>query len=69
MKEIYTVKGTLVKGNGYSYNLNNKHDAQKLCDTLNTYAEKDNLQKYIVKIMMDISILQHDINTLKEALE
>ena len=36
-ESAYTVTGTRVKGQGYSYNLTNKIDAIKLCETLNTY--------------------------------
>ena len=33
----YKVTGTRVKGQGWSYNLTNQKDAERLCNTLNTY--------------------------------
>ena len=72
-----------VYGKGQSYNLHNNITAETLQNTLNQYETKiqevqtqintqnnqQEIQTYLVKILMDLSILKHDINTLKEALE
>ena len=72
-----------VYGKGQSYNLHNNITAETLQNTLNNYENKihelqtqintqnnhKQIQAYLVKITMDLSILKHDIDTLKEALE
>ena len=72
---IYTIKGTLVKGKGYSYNLNNKHDANHLCERLNNYEktiqQNNNLDlvlKQLTQIQMSVKILEHEINKVQETL-
>jgi len=72
---IYQVQGSRVYGNGYSYNLNNRVDATKLCETLNHYEEISRLNKNIdkqfdkvtrelIQVKMSLSILTDDINKL-----
>ena len=72
----YTVKNTTVKGDGRSYNLNNKIDAVKLCETLNGYENKIeqlqeliNIENQLKIITMDLSIIKHDLDTVQEKLE
>ena len=79
----YTTKNTLVKGQGYSYNLNNKYDATKLCEKLNNYETRietlqktinteDNLEKLrqqVIALQMDIKQCQHDLDKIKELLK
>ena len=76
----YTIiKQTTVKGHGYSYQLNNKKDAQKLCQTLNQYEktttlnnnieqQHDHLTKQIIQLQMSIKIIEHEINTIGETI-
>ena len=74
-ESIYRVQGSRVYGNGYSYNLNNKVDATKLCETLNHYEEIsrlnrnidkqfDKITKELIQVKMGLSILTEDINKL-----
>lgn len=74
-ESIYCVQGSRVYGNGYSYNLNNKVDATKLCETLNYYEEIsrlnrnidkqfDKITKELIQVKMSLSILTEDINKL-----
>ena len=79
----YTTKNTLVKGQGYSYNLNNKHDANKLCEKLNNYETTitnlkktiqtennlDKLHQQVIALQMDIKNCQSDLDKIKELLE
>ena len=72
----YITKNTRVQGNGYSYNLNNKIDATKLCETLNGYETKIeqlqeliNIENQLKIITMDLSIIKHDLDTIKQKLE
>ena len=72
----YAIKNTRVQGNGYSYNLNNKIDATKLCETLNNYeARIENLhelidiEKQLKIITMDMAIIKHDLDNIKNRLE
>ena len=74
-ESTYTIKGTLVKGKGYSYNLNNKHDANHLCERLNNYEktiqQNNNLDlvlKQLTQIQMSVKILEHEINKVQETL-
>ncbi len=78
-ESTYTVKGSRVQGPGYSYNLTSRIDAERLCNTLNTYENTINLNKtidqqfdkitkQIIQIKLSIGILNEDINTLKETL-
>ena len=71
----YTVQNTLVKGNGYSYNLNRKIDAERLCHTLNQYEKTitlqqnleeqfDNITKQIIQLKLSVNTLKDEINTL-----
>ena len=79
----YTTKNTLVKGQGYSYNLNNKHDANKLCEKLNNYettitnlkktiqteTNLDKLHQQVIALQMDIKNCQSDLDKIKELLK
>jgi hypothetical protein len=79
----YITKNTRVQGNGYSYNLNNKYDATKLCEKLNNYENKINelqkqlttqdkykeLQKHIIALQMDLTNVQADLNRIKEMMQ
>lgn len=71
----YNIKGTRVKGNGWSYNLNNQKDAIKLCETLNNYEnitqlnnnieqQYDRIQKQLIQVNMTLQILNDEITTL-----
>ena len=42
----YKVKVSRVYGNGYSYNLTNQHDAERLCQTLNELENTVQLHSY-----------------------
>ena len=75
-ESTYKVQGSRVYKQGeHSYNLNNKHDATKLCETLNHYEEISRLNKNIdkqfdkvtrelIQVKMSLSILTDDINKL-----
>lgn len=79
----YTTKNTLVKGQGYSYNLNNKHDANKLCEKLNNYETTitnlkktiqtennlDKLHQQVIALQMDLKVVQEDLDKIKELLK
>lgn len=79
----YTTKNTLVKGEGYSYNLNNKHDANKLCEKLNNYettitnlkktiqteTNLDKLHQQVIALQMDLKVVQEDLDKIKELLK
>ena len=75
-KPPYTLKGTLVKGKGISYNLNNRHDAIHLCNTLNQYETQLNhqinyekLKQQIIILQMGITQIQDDLNKIKELIK
>ena len=76
----YTVKGTRVSGNGWSYNLNNQKDAVKLCDELNMYRLRvehleemnksfDCINKQLKQVVMSMKILESDVDKLKKCLK
>lgn len=78
MKQYATVKNTLVKDHikQCSYNLNNKHDAQRLAETLKlTYAtlehyqsiedQYDKINKQIIQLKLTINILADEISNLQ----
>ena len=72
----YITKNTRVQGNGYSYNLNNKIDATKLCETLNNYEAKIeslhelmDIENQLKIVTMDMAIIKHDLDTIKNRLE
>ena len=79
----YTTKNTLVKGQGYSYNLNNKHDANKLCEKLNNYETTitnlkktiqtetnfEKLHQQVIALQMDITQIQNDLDKIKELIQ
>lgn len=73
MKNSYSVNNTVVKGNGYSYNLNNKVDALHLCNKLNEYEttckynqDYEKLKQQIIALQMDIQTMQATLNKIKE---
>ena len=74
-----TNQGFLVRSN-HSFTLNNKHDAEKLCQLLNDYETKTeftlNLETrlHIANInlkesIMSLNILKEDLNKIKNNLE
>jgi len=72
----YEQINTRVKGDGYSYNLNTKIDAIKLADTLNGYETKIeqlqeliNIENQLKIITMDMAIIKHDLDNIKNRLE
>ena len=69
----YKAEGSRVYGNGYSYNLTSKIDAERLSNTLNNYEKNQikntTIQKQLKIIKMDLEILKHDINILKDKIE
>ena len=73
---VYKAENTIVKGNGRSWNLNNKHDALKLAEILNSYEDTvQNLRKLVNiderlnVITIDLSMIKGDVELLKEKLE
>ena len=79
MKTYATAQNTLVKDHQKqcSYNLNNKHDAQRLAETLNlTYTtlhhyknieqQYDRITKQIIQLKLTIHTLADEINNLQE---
>ena len=82
-ESTYTTKGTLVKGQGYSYNLNNRHDAIKLSETLNQYettitnlkktiqteTNLEKLHQQVIALQMDLKVVQEDLDKIKELLK
>ena len=77
----YTIiKQTTVKGHGYSYQLNNKKDAQKLCQTLNQYEKTTTLNhnieqqyhkitKQLIQLKLTTQILNEEIHNLEEQIQ
>ena len=76
----YTVTNTLVKGNGYSYNLNSKIDAERLCNTLNNYEKTvqlhrnldkqfDNITRQLIQTNLSLNILKDDMERLTKELQ
>ena len=77
----YTIiKQTTVKGHGYSYQLNNKKDAQKLCQTLNQYEKTTKLNnnieqqyhkitKQLIQLKLTTQILNEEIHNLEEQIQ
>ena len=79
----YTTKNTLVKGQGYSYNLNNKRDANKLCEKLNNYettitnlkktiqteTNLEKLHQQLIALQMDLKVVQEDLDKIKELIQ
>ena len=79
-ESTYTVKGSRVTGNGWSYNLTSKVDAVKLCETLNQYEtykqlntnidqQYDTLTKQLIQIKLSIGTLTEEIHTLEEQIQ
>ena len=77
----WKVQGSRVYKQGeHSYNLNNKHDATKLCETLNTCEttrtlnqnieqQYDRITKQIIQLKLSIGTLTEEINTLHETIQ
>ena len=71
----YKVKVSRVYGNGYSYNLTNQHDAERLCQTLNELENTvqlhknieeqfDKITKQIIQVNMTLQILNEEVKRL-----
>ena len=71
----YKVKVSRVYGNGYSYNLTNQHDAERLCQTLNELENAvqlhknieeqfDKITKQIIQVNMTLQILNDEVKRL-----
>lgn len=76
-ESTYTVKGTRVKGQGWSYNLTNQKDAERLCHTLNTYHAThirqkqtehkiDKITKTLIQLQLTNGILTEELKKLHE---
>ena len=79
----WNIQGSRVYGNGFSYNLTSRIDAERLVTTLNKYEteitnlSKQNttsrnieaIDKQLKQVLMDMEILKHDIDVLKDKLE
>ena len=70
----------MVQGQGYSYNLTSKIDAEKLCTTQNHLTEYkntsiqieqklDEITKQIIQLKLSINILGDEVEHLKEVLQ
>ena len=79
VNQPYKIKGTMVQGEGYSYNLISKIDAEKLCTTLNDLTEYrntsanidtklDEISKQVIQLKLSVNILGEEIEHLKEVL-
>ena len=81
-EKYYSVKNNLVQDHvdHWGYHLNNPKDAEKLCEKLNNYEtllrhlspyEKnlEEVKKQLKQVIMSLSILQADIEKLKEKTE
>ena len=79
-ESTYKCQGSRVFGQGYSYNLTNKIDAERLCSTLNNYEQNlqleqniskqyDKITKEIIQIQLTLGILNDDINKIKETIQ
>ena len=79
MESPYLVSNTIVKGQGHSYCLNNKFDAEQLCHTLNTYETElqknkttidiEKVNKQIIQLKLTINILTDEIQRLEELIQ
>ena len=80
MNQPYAVQGSRVYGQGYSYNLTNKIDAERLCGTLNQYEQNlhleqniskqyDKLTQQIIALQTNLSNVQDTVNQLKETIQ
>ena len=74
------LQGSRVFGRGTSFNCTNKVTAEQLYNTLNTYEQSitltknteqklDQIQKGIIHLQMSLTIVQEDLNRIKEALQ
>ena len=70
----------MVQGQGYSYNLTSKIDAEKLCTTLNHLTEYkntsqkidqklDEITQQIIQLKLSINILGEEVEYLKEVMD
>jgi len=73
----WSVKGTMVKGDGHSFNCINKITANELCTILNDYertsvqfktidSKLDKVQKGIISLQMSVSIISDELQKLHE---
>ena len=78
-ESTYKVQQSRVYGKGYSYNLNNKIDAQQLCNTLNTLEQTiqlhqnldqqfDNITRQVIQLKLTINTLREEINHLGDTI-
>jgi len=81
--EPYKVQGSRVYGQGYSYNLTSKIDAEQLHKTLTNYEKEitnlqlqqntseqfDRITKQVIQIQLTLGILDNDIKKLKKVVE
>ena len=79
----YKTQSSRVYGNGFSYNLTSRIDAERLCNTLNKYETEitnlnkqnktnqniESIDKQLKQVLTDLTILQQDIDILKDKLE
>ena len=82
-QQKWKIQHSRVYGDGKSYNCTNRVTAKDLHQTLNNYETEiqnlnkqnktnhniDAINKQIKQILMDVEILRHDIETLKNKLE
>ena len=79
-ESTYTVKGSRVTGNGWSYNLTSKVDAVKLCQTLNTYhatytrSKKiehkiDRITKTLIQLQLTNGIMTEELRKLHKEIQ
>ena len=79
-ESTYTINGTRVKGEGWSYNLTNQKDAIKLCETLNHYQKThqlntqiekqyDTITKQLIQIKLSIGTLTEEVQRLEKEIQ
>jgi len=74
-KNPYEIKGSLVidRIHHRSYNMTSRIDAENLYSTLTLYHEidkkLDKVSKGVIQMQMTLTILQEDVNKLKEAIQ
>lgn len=80
VNQPYKIKGTMVQGQGYSYNLTSKIDAEKLSTTLNHLhmttqqyqhitQKLDEITKQVIQLKLTINILDEEIQRLQGIVE
>lgn len=77
VNQPYRVSNTMVQGDGVSYTLNNKFDAEQLCKQLNNYETTiqntkntnntiNKLEKQVTQLKLTINLLDEEIQQMKE---